>query len=92
MRSGRVADREGAWGEAFSALSGAVDSFEAAAAQEPDNRRAAGNWGNALLELGQVRLRVQGSRLAASTLEPLSCIECHHGVHALPCVTRNAGA
>ena len=58
MRRGRAADVEGAWGEAFSALSGAADSFAAAASQEPDNRRAAGNWGNALLELGQVRFRV----------------------------------
>lgn len=56
MRSGRAADRDGAWGEAFTALSGAVDSFAAAATREPDNRRAAGNWGNALLELGQVGL------------------------------------
>ena len=55
MQAGRAADREGAWGEAFTALTAAADSFAAAATQEPDNHRALGNWGNSLLELGQVR-------------------------------------
>ena len=54
LQSGRAADRSGAWGEAFTALAGAADSFAGAAARDPDNRRAAGNWGNALLEMGQV--------------------------------------
>ena len=54
LQSGRAADRSGAWGEAFTALAGAADSFASAVARDSESHRATGNWGNALLEMGQV--------------------------------------
>ena len=55
MRSGRAADRADDWGTAYSTLSAAAEVFRDAAVLDPGSARTLGNWGNALLQLGQVR-------------------------------------
>ena len=56
MRRGRAADRADDWGDAYTSLSAAVEAFRDAAAVDPGSARTLGNWGNALLQLGQVRV------------------------------------
>ncbi len=55
MRHGRAADRADDWGDAYASLSAAAEVFRDAAALDPGSARTLGNWGNALLQLGQVR-------------------------------------
>ncbi len=55
MRRGRAADRADDWGDAYASLSAAAEVFRDAAALDPGSARTLGNWGNALLQLGQVR-------------------------------------
>ena len=57
MRAGRAAERADNWGDAYAALSAAAEVFRDAAAIDPSSARTLGNWGNALLQLGQVWLR-----------------------------------
>ncbi|KAK9847794.1 hypothetical protein WJX84_006308 [Apatococcus fuscideae] len=53
---GRAKRREGvAWGEADQALAGACSCFQGAARANPASASILGNWGNALMEYGQLK-------------------------------------
>ena len=56
LAHGRAADRADNWGDALASLTGAAEVFAQAAELDPGSPRTLGNWGNALLQLGKVRV------------------------------------
>ncbi|KAK9830671.1 hypothetical protein WJX74_001810 [Apatococcus lobatus] len=68
LAEGRARRREGlAWGEADRALAAACASFQTAAKATPNQASILGNWGNALMEYGQLKADYRDSVASTPT-------------------------